>query len=233
MKKAQIEDDSLSIVMAYCDAGSQPDHNEIRTLPEEAKHLLLQWNSLHLKDNMLYRKYHYPDGTTQYLQLILPGKIRRLYVERLHAELGHFGEAKTCEAMVRRVYFPGWRQFTKLIVKTCTLCQMSQRGRQALKQTPLRLMQEFRPMAVLHADLLGPIPADGNCKGQSGFQYILTVIDAATRYLWLLPLRNKTADLVATAIVAYFLIGSHTGHINIRLYQSSYSSYPPKLYISR
>ena len=33
--------------------------------------------------------------------------------------------------------------------------------------------------------------------------------------------------------VAYFLIGSHTGHINIRLYQSSYSSYPPKLYISR
>ena len=26
--------------------------------------------------------------------------------------------------------------------------------------------------------------------------------------------------------VAYFLIGSHTSHINIRLYQSSYTSYP-------
>jgi len=87
-----------------------------------------------------------------------------------------------------------------LIVKTCTVCQMSQRGRQALKQTPLRPMQEFRPMAVLHADLVGPIPAGSNCKGQSGFQYILSVVDSAMRYLWLLPLRNKTADIVATAI---------------------------------
>jgi len=61
-------------------------------------------------------------------------------------------------------------------------------------------MREFPPMAVLHADLVGPIPHGSNCKGQSGFQYILSVIDSATRYLWLLPLRNKTADTVATAI---------------------------------
>ena len=57
-------------------------------------------------------------------------------------------------------------------------------------------------MAVLHADLVGPIPAGSNCKGQTGFQYILSVIDSATRYLWFLPLRNKTADTVATAIYA-------------------------------
>ena len=45
MKEAQIEDDNLSIVMAYCDAGKKPDHNELRTLPEKAKKLLLQWDS--------------------------------------------------------------------------------------------------------------------------------------------------------------------------------------------
>jgi len=77
---------------------------------------------------------------------------------------------------------------------------MSQRGRQAPRQTPLRPMRKFRPMAVLHADLVGPVPAGSKCKGQTGFQYILSVVDSAMHYLWLLPLRNKTADMVATTI---------------------------------
>jgi len=56
----------------------------------------------------------------------------------------------------------------------------------------------------------------------------LSVFGSVT--LVFLPLKYEIDDSVT---VAYFLIGSHTGHINIRLYQSSYSSYPPKLYISR
>jgi len=61
-------------------------------------------------------------------------------------------------------------------------------------------MREFRPMSVLHADLVGPIPVGSNGKGQYGFQYILSVIDSATRYLWLIPLWNKTAETVANAL---------------------------------
>ena len=55
-------------------------------------------------------------------------------------------------------------------------------------------------MAVLHADLVGPIPPGRYSQGQRGFQYILSVVDSATRYLWLLPLRHKTADEVANAL---------------------------------
>jgi len=68
------------------------------------------------------------------------------------------------------------------------------------RQTALRPMREFRPMSVLHADLVGPIPAGSNGKGQHGFQYILSVVHSATRYLWLVPLRNKTAEAVANAL---------------------------------
>jgi len=68
------------------------------------------------------------------------------------------------------------------------------------RQTALRPMREFRPMSVLHADLVGPIPVGSNGKGQYGFQYILSVIDSTTRYLWLIPLRNKTAKTVANAL---------------------------------
>jgi len=61
-------------------------------------------------------------------------------------------------------------------------------------------MQEFRPMAVLHADLVGPLPEGRNSRNQRGFQYILSVVDLATRYLWLLPIRHKTADNVAAEL---------------------------------
>ena len=60
-------------------------------------------------------------------------------------------------------------------------------------------MVEFRPMAVLHADLVEKLPEGKSSKNQRGFYYILSVVDAATRYLWLLPLRRKTADAISTA----------------------------------
>jgi len=64
----------------------------------------------------------------------------------------------------------------------------------------LKLMQEFCPMAVLHADLVGLLPEGRNSRNQRGFQYILSVVDSATHYLWLLPIRHKRADIVAAAL---------------------------------
>jgi len=182
IRAAQVSDDGISIVIKYCTEKKPPDKSELRALPEEAKELLLQWDSLIVRDGILYRSFQHPDGTTKFFQLVLPGKLRREYIERLHTDLGHFGQSKTCEAVSRRIYFPGWRPYTKVIVKNCTVCNKSQRGRQMPKHTPLRPMREFRPMAILHADLVGPIPTGRQHRGQHGFQYILSVIDSATRY---------------------------------------------------
>jgi len=55
-------------------------------------------------------------------------------------------------------------------------------------------------MAVIHADLVGPLPEGKSYHNQRGFQYILSVIDSATRYLWLLPIRHKTAECVAATL---------------------------------
>jgi len=55
-------------------------------------------------------------------------------------------------------------------------------------------------MAVVHADLIGPVHEGRNSRGQRGFRYILSVVNSATRYLWLVPLKVKTADAVATAL---------------------------------
>ena len=94
----------------------QPTGFELQKYPEEARILLVQWDSLLLQDGILYRKFHRSDGSVDFLQLILPSALRRQYVERLHADLRHTGQTKSVLAFSRRAYFPGWRSQVRLIV---------------------------------------------------------------------------------------------------------------------
>jgi len=169
LREAQQKDDGVRISIEFWQKGVPPDRTEIRAIPEDGKSLLLQFESLQVCDGILYRRFHHPDGTTKYWQLVLPVSLRREYIQRIHVDLGHFGQTKTCEAFARRADFLGWRPYVKLVVRNCTTCNKSQRSRQMLKQTALQPMREFRPMAVLHANLVGPIPAGSNQKGQHGF----------------------------------------------------------------
>jgi len=85
------------VIQALVD-GVKPPQESLCDHPEEACILFFQWDSLVLEDSVLNRRYHYPDGTTRYLQVVIPTKVTRPYVERLHADIGHFGRSKTCLA---------------------------------------------------------------------------------------------------------------------------------------
>jgi len=75
---------------------------------------------------------------------------------------------------------------TSLLVRNCALRNLHQQSRQTPRQTTLKHMQEFHPLVILHMDLVGPLPEGLNSRNQRGFQYILSVMESATRYLWLL-----------------------------------------------
>jgi len=200
IRAVQAEDDNLlPVIQALLDQ-KQPAHADLRQYPEEARVFLAQWDSLVLQDGTLYRKFHYPDGMVNFLQIVLPAKMCRPFIEQLHAKLGHFGRTKTCYAVSHQAYFPGWRSYNGLLVCNCAVCNLHQRSRQTPRQAALKPMQEFRPMAVLHADLVGPLPEGRNSRNQRGFQYILSVVDLATHYLWLLPIRHKMADVVTATL---------------------------------
>ena len=188
IREAQAADDNFQPVIEALMDGVKPPQGSLCDYPEEARILFAQWDSHVLEDNALYRRYHYPDGSTRYLQVVLPSKLRHPFIERMQADLGHFGRAKTCLAYARRAYFPGWHSLTGFVVRNCLTCNMHQRSHQRPRQANLKPMREFRPMSVIHADLVGPLPEGKNSRNQRGFQYILSVVDSATRYLWLLPI---------------------------------------------
>jgi len=107
IRAAQAADDNLlPIIQALLDR-KQPAHADIRQYPEEARALLAQWDSLVLQDGILYRKFHYPDGTVNFHQIVLPVKLRRPLIERLHHELGHFGRTKTLQCHAVPIFWVG------------------------------------------------------------------------------------------------------------------------------
>jgi len=126
IRAVQAEDDNLLPVIQALLVQKQPAHADLRQYPEEARVLLAQWDSLIPQDGTLYRKFHYPDGTVNFLQIVLLTKLRGPFIERLHSELGHFGRTKTCYAVSRRAYFPGWRSYTGLLVRNCAVCNLHQ-----------------------------------------------------------------------------------------------------------
>jgi len=93
---AQAEDDSIKVVLDYLSSGEGLHSIDIRQYPEEARQLFGRWESLVIRDGV----YH-TDGVTKFLQVVLLAVLRRSFVEKLHAELGHFGRAKTALAVSR------------------------------------------------------------------------------------------------------------------------------------
>jgi len=53
---AQQAEEAIRVTIEYCRKGKPPDWDEIRTIPEEAKDMLLQFETLVVKDDLLYRR---------------------------------------------------------------------------------------------------------------------------------------------------------------------------------
>ena len=46
------------------------DHSSLQQYPEDTHVLLSQWDLLLHYEDVLYRRFYYPDGTTNFLQII-------------------------------------------------------------------------------------------------------------------------------------------------------------------
>ena len=129
-------------------------------------------------------------------QSYIPSSLRDIALKLSHdvPSAGHGGVNAT---QCRLDNFGFWPKSTKDIerhVKACVIC-LQFKNRYGPKAPMLRMHGTSRPFERCHIDLVGPLE-----KSAEGHVYILTVIDARTRYLIAVPIRNKTAKIVAKAL---------------------------------
>ena len=148
-----------------------------------------------LDDGLLYRETLNNYGIARY-QLVIPESYidKALRLSHSLPIAGHGGETLTFERLRRFAYFPGMRKRVLAYCKSCLSCIKSKPSRDA--PAPYRKFSDVRrPWQRIHMDLVGPLNVS-----QKGNRYVLTIIDALTRYLIVEPLPNKGALTVVEAI---------------------------------
>ena len=196
----QRSDETLGKVAVWLKQQAKPPWEETLSHDSELRAYWLQWDSLELRDGLVYRRFETPDGICKYLQMAMPRRIRAPFLEFLHCKVaGHLGMRKTLDHVQRRAYWPSWRVDTKLFCKCCKPCGEFHRGN-APRQAGLKPLRVGLPMDCLHVDLTGPHTSS------QGYTYILTACDSFTRYVVAAPLRNKTAFAAAKILVSEVIL---------------------------
>ena len=163
---------------------------------------LRQFDSLVMKDGAVYRKFIDTTGAVQYYQLLLPPSMRVACLELVHAGVLCHARmlSKNEKQLQQHGFWPTWKRDLRVYVMACKRCMQFHSGK-PVRQGALRPSggKLGGPAEQLSVDLTGPHPL--SC----GFKYCLTAIDCFTKYLFVTPLRDKSAAHVAQALVQIFL----------------------------
>ena len=115
LQKLQADDRDIGPVVVLLKQNQRPPRESIGSENPELKNYWAQWESLSMVDGLVYRNFHRPDGTSKYLQLLIPRSVRPAFLEMVHARAsGHFSWRMNQDQVQRRAYWASWKTDTKL-----------------------------------------------------------------------------------------------------------------------
>ena len=198
MAELQLEDlDIGPILRLRLQQSDQPRPEEVLSESESAKVLWGQWHNLKLKDGVLYRELSGKYGRPAVLQLVIPRVKKIEFIRSCHEGMtgGHRAVRSTLDQVQRRGFWFGWRRDVQRYCRQCQNCASYHRGRLP-RSGPLQPMITGSVMERIHVDITGPHP-----RTPRGSQYILTCVDAFSKWAEAFAIPNKEARTVARVLV--------------------------------
>ena len=149
------------------------------------------------KEGILYRVFSHPklNEGNEIRQVVVPGNLRNQVIRPAHSLLmgGHMGIRKASDRILSKFYWPRLHDDVARICRSCDICRKTKnKGRTPLQKMPL-IDTPFKRVAV---DIIGPIFP----SSEKGFRYILSMVDYATRYPDVVPLKSIDTETVAEAL---------------------------------
>ena len=201
MSKEQRKDPKLKEVMKWVKTGRAPKPKELKNpvLQRYASH----FDKLEMKDDKLY--FTEMREQVKRFRLCIPEEkiadmIRCLH---MHPLCGHLGFTRTYLAAKYNFYWPGMGGNIREAINGCPPCKKA-KTKQPVKAVPLgqtstAANERFK---IWYADLVGPWPTAGS---PTQYKYLLTMMDAVTKWpeAWLLS--NITAEKVTDLLLREFI----------------------------
>ena len=161
----------------------------------------------YLKNDVLWRRWRPPhvevdDGMWDTHQIIIPQQCRQQLLEMAHRTplAGHLGVRKTLQRLRTHFYWPRMTADVAQYIRACHSCQVTGKPNQAIPVSPLIPIPTLQPpFGRIIIDIVGPLP-----KTSDAHVYLLTILDAATRYPEAVPLRSVSSKVVVRELLLFF-----------------------------
>ena len=165
-----------------------------RPLPQ---FLQYAWDKFLLIDNILCLKDKSGKGNHR---MCIPPSLRAeiLYLFHDSPMASHVGRDKMLSLLGQRFYWEGWQKDVAQWIRECPLCQVGKATKTG-KVGHLQPKDIRFPWEMVSIDIMGPMPPSKNK------QYILTMVDCFTRFCILVPLKSRTATVVADAMFVHLV----------------------------
>ncbi|GBL63149.1 Retrovirus-related Pol polyprotein from transposon 297, partial [Araneus ventricosus] len=178
IQKAQLEDPAIKTILEKkLMSADRPSWQEIAPESPATKRYWALWDSLRLKDGVLYRRWESDDGRSCRWQLILPKSRIPEVLRETHdsASGGHFGVMKTLSKTRERFYWDRLRADVEKWCRECHACG-ARKGPKTRTKGHLQRYNVGAPFERMALDILGPFPVT-----TKGNRYVLVLMDYFTK----------------------------------------------------
>ena len=117
-----------------------------------------------------------------------------------HEGFSHLGINRMYETIKLRYYWSRMDEDIREHVNRCINCKLRKSYQRRPRVPIMKYSKSKRVMDRTHIDLTGPLPVTAN-----GMKYIMVIKDFLSKYVWLIPLKTKTAIEVAESFVSRFI----------------------------
>ena len=188
----QAADPEIKSFIQLHDSDTRTSRSGFRKLLPGTRTLLNQGAKIKKIDN-LFRRRCKPPGENEVWQLIIPASLTQKVLESVH-DNGHQGRDRIMNLLKSRCYWPRMAKDVKKFLADCQACSRAKPGGCKLR-APAGSILATRPLEVVSMDftLLE--------KDKQGYENVLVITDAFTKFTIAVPTRNQTAYTVARVLV--------------------------------
>ena len=193
----QMQDTNIAPILKAKMEGNKPTSKDMEAEAPETRHYWVIWDTLHLRDGVLYRDRPRRCGEQEVKQVVVPRDLRKQMLSMSHDSVtsGHFGVKRTKARLLQSAYWFNMKNDVKWHITKCDTCAADKVPAKAPK-APLGHLTSGAPWDTLALDYLGPFP-----RTPRGNKYILVMTDPFTKYVEVIAVPNQQAEDCASRIM--------------------------------